>query len=113
MNQNGSQIFVQGHPEYDRMTLNNEYHRDLNKGLNPALPVHYYEHDDPFSRSAASVEKYGEHAVYELAELLRISGYSVYVGGRRGVVSWNPLFYACSHRLRLSAENVCTCHILA
>ena len=49
MNQNGSQIFVQGHPEYDRMTLNNEYHRDLNKGLNPALPVHYYEHDDPFS----------------------------------------------------------------
>lgn len=49
MNQDGSQIFVQGHPEYDRMTLNNEYHRDLNKGLNPALPVHYYEHDDPFS----------------------------------------------------------------
>lgn len=49
MNQNGSQIFVQGHPEYDRMTLNNEYHRDLSKGLNPALPVHYYEHDDPFS----------------------------------------------------------------
>ena len=49
MNQDGSQIFVQGHPEYDRMTLSNEYHRDLNKGLNPALPVHYYEHDDPFS----------------------------------------------------------------
>ena len=49
MNRDGSQIFVQGHPEYDRMTLNNEYHRDLNKGLNPALPVHYYEHDDPFS----------------------------------------------------------------
>ncbi len=49
MNQDGSQIFVQGHPEYDRMTLNNEYHRDLNKGLNPALPLHYYEHDDPFS----------------------------------------------------------------
>ena len=45
----GRQIFVMGHPEYDRMTLNNEYHRDLNKGLNPALPVHYYEHDDPFS----------------------------------------------------------------
>lgn len=49
MNQDGSQIFVQGHPEYDRMTLNNEYHRDLSKGLNPALPVHYYDHDDPFS----------------------------------------------------------------
>ena len=49
MSRDGKQIFVQGHPEYDRMTLNNEYHRDLNKGLNPALPVHYYEHDDPFS----------------------------------------------------------------
>ena len=82
MNQDGSQIFVQGHPEYDRMTLNNEYHRDLNKGLNPALPLHYYEHDDPFS---VPVEKYGEHAVYELAELLRLPGYSVYVGGGCGI----------------------------
>lgn len=49
MNHDGSQIFVQGHPEYDRMTLNNEYHRDLNKGLSPELPVNYYEHNDPFS----------------------------------------------------------------
>ncbi len=49
MNQDGSQIFVQGHPEYDRMTLNNEYHRDLKKGLNPALPVNYYVDNDPFS----------------------------------------------------------------
>ena len=49
MNRDGSQIFVQGHPEYDRMTLNNEYHRDLNKGLNPAVPVNYYIDNDPFS----------------------------------------------------------------
>ena len=49
MNRDGSQIFVQGHPEYDRMTLNAEYHRDLNRGLDPALPKNYYEHDDPFS----------------------------------------------------------------
>ncbi len=49
MNGDGSQIFVQGHPEYDRMTLNNEYHRDLNKGLNPAVPVNYYVDNDPFS----------------------------------------------------------------
>lgn len=27
MSRDGSQVFVQGHPEYDRMTLNNEYHR--------------------------------------------------------------------------------------
>ena len=45
----GRKIFVMGHPEYDRMTLNNEYHRDLNKGLNPSLPVNYYVDNDPFS----------------------------------------------------------------
>ena len=49
MSRDGRQIFMQGHPEYDRMTLNNEYHRDLRKGLNPELPVNYYENNDPFS----------------------------------------------------------------
>ena len=49
MNRDGRQIFVQGHPEYDRMTLNNEYHRDLSKGLDPEIPVNYYENNDPFS----------------------------------------------------------------
>lgn len=49
MNRDGSQIFVQGHPEYDRMTLNNEYHRDLQKGLNPEVPCNYYEDNDPFN----------------------------------------------------------------
>ena len=84
MNQNGSQIFVQGHPEYDRMTLNNEYHRDLNKGLNPALRFTTTSMMTR-SRSPLYVEKYGEHAVYELAELLRISGDSAYAGGRHRV----------------------------
>ena len=45
----GRQVFIQGHPEYDRMTLNNEYHRDVNKGLDPELPCNYYEDNDPFS----------------------------------------------------------------
>lgn len=49
LSRDGKQVFLQGHPEYDRMTLNNEYHRDLNKGLNPKVPYHYYEHNDPFS----------------------------------------------------------------
>lgn len=49
INEDGSQVFLQGHPEYDRMTLNNEYHRDLSRGLHPAIPAHYYDHDDPFS----------------------------------------------------------------
>lgn len=49
LNRAGNQIFVQGHPEYDRMTLNNEYHRDLEKGLNPEVPCNYYEDNDPFN----------------------------------------------------------------
>lgn len=49
MSRDGRQVFVQGHPEYDRMTLNNEYHRDLSRGLNPELPWNYYENNDPFS----------------------------------------------------------------
>ena len=43
----GRQIFVFGHPEYDRMTLDFEYNRDKKKGLNPDIPEHYYEDDDP------------------------------------------------------------------
>ena len=47
MSRDGKRIFVQGHPEYDRMTLDGEYHRDLTKGLNPQIPCNYYENDDP------------------------------------------------------------------
>lgn len=47
MSEDGKQVFIQGHPEYDRMTLNGEYHRDLDKGLNPEIPCNYYEDDDP------------------------------------------------------------------
>ena len=47
MSRDGRQIFVQGHPEYDRMTLDGEYHRDLGKGINPQIPCNYYENDDP------------------------------------------------------------------
>ena len=47
MSRDGKQIFIQGHPEYDRMTLNNEYRRDLGKGIIPAIPRNYYPDDDP------------------------------------------------------------------
>ncbi|MGI6117499.1 MAG: homoserine O-succinyltransferase [Bilifractor sp.] len=43
----GSRIFVQGHPEYDRLTLDSEYRRDQGKGLDTSLPVRYYPDDDP------------------------------------------------------------------
>ena len=54
MKRDGSQIFVQGHPEYDRMTLNSEYHRDLKKGLSPEVPCNYYEDNDLFGRPIRS-----------------------------------------------------------
>ena len=38
----GRQIFVMGHPEYDRMTLDTEYKRDLAKGLPIQPPANYY-----------------------------------------------------------------------
>lgn len=42
----GKQIFVMGHPEYDRVTLHNEYMRDKNKGLPIRIPKNYYPDDD-------------------------------------------------------------------
>lgn len=42
-----SQVFMTGHLEYDRDTLDVEYRRDAGKGLAPAVPAHYYPHDDP------------------------------------------------------------------
>lgn len=47
MAQDGRQIFVMGHPEYDRVTLDGEYKRDLSKGLLIEVPKNYYEGDDP------------------------------------------------------------------
>ena len=43
----GKKIFVNGHPEYDRYTLDKEYHRDLDKGLPIHIPRNYYPNDDP------------------------------------------------------------------
>ncbi len=80
MSRDGKQIFVQGHPEYDRMTLNNEYHRDLNKGLNPSLPVNYYVDNDPFSVPELTWRNTFQYIVYKLAELLCISDDTVSAG---------------------------------
>lgn len=43
----GRRIFVMGHPEYDRVTLDGEYKRDLGKGLDIEIPKNYYENDNP------------------------------------------------------------------
>ena len=40
-------VYLMGHPEYDRMSLDAEYRRDIEKGINIDVPEHYYEQDDP------------------------------------------------------------------
>ena len=59
MNQDGSQIFVMGHPEYDRMTLDSEYKRDKAKGLPITLPCNYYPDDDPSQRPMLQWRSHG------------------------------------------------------
>ncbi len=44
---NGKRIFVTGHLEYDRVTLDGEYKRDKSKGLEIAMPYNYYPNSDP------------------------------------------------------------------
>ena len=41
------QFFVMGHPEYDPDTLAKEYWRDVDKGLDIAVPANYFPGDDP------------------------------------------------------------------
>lgn len=50
MSKDGRQIFVAGHPEYDRVTLDSEYKRDVAKGLEIDIPKNYYPDDNPEKR---------------------------------------------------------------
>lgn len=45
--QGGKHFFLFGHPEYDRMTLDKEYKRDIAKGIPIEIPKNYYPNDDP------------------------------------------------------------------
>ena len=47
MAQGGRRIFVMGHPEYDRITLDGEYKRDMSKGLPIDIPENYYRDNNP------------------------------------------------------------------
>lgn len=42
----GKQVFLTGHSEYDRDTLEKEYKRDKALGINPKVPKNYYPGDD-------------------------------------------------------------------
>ncbi|WP_440905335.1 homoserine O-succinyltransferase MetA [Catenovulum sp. SX2] len=40
-------VFITGHAEYNATTLADEYWRDVNNGLDPAVPEHYFPDDNP------------------------------------------------------------------
>jgi len=45
--ENGKQIFITGHPEYDPHTLKSEYDRDVAAGKPIEIPKNYFPDDDP------------------------------------------------------------------
>jgi homoserine O-succinyltransferase len=45
--EDGRQVFIFGHPEYEADTLSEEYFRDCAKGLDIEVPKHYFPHDNP------------------------------------------------------------------
>ena len=47
MARGGREFFITGHAEYSPLTLDNEYRRDLAKGLPIDVPRHYYRADNP------------------------------------------------------------------
>lgn len=55
----GRRIYVTGHSEYDADTLAMEYKRDVDKGINPDIPKHYFPNDNP---SKSPVVRWRSHA---------------------------------------------------
>jgi homoserine O-succinyltransferase len=55
----GREIYVTGHLEYDPLTLDREYRRDLSRGISITIPKNYYPKDDP---SLAPVVRWRAHA---------------------------------------------------
>ena len=59
MARGGREFYITGHSEYSPNTLDYEYHRDLEKGKNPSVPVNYYPDNDP---SKAPIVRWKAHA---------------------------------------------------
>jgi len=55
----GREIYVTGHLEYDALTIDREYRRDISKGIKIDIPVNYYPGNDP---SKTPVVRWRAHA---------------------------------------------------
>ena len=60
----GKQIYVMGHPEYDRFTLHNEYVRDKSKNLPIEMPVNYYPNNDDTQKPLLQWRSHGNLMYY-------------------------------------------------
>jgi len=56
---NNKDLFIIGHLEYDRETLDKEYKRDLELGLNTEIPRNYYPLDNPSATPLFTWKSYG------------------------------------------------------
>ncbi len=57
---NSRDVFVMGHSEYDKYTLDKEYKRDINKGDKISIPQNYYINDDPSEEPTVKWKKHSE-----------------------------------------------------
>jgi homoserine O-succinyltransferase len=59
LSKNSRNLFVMGHPEYQKTTLKDEYARDLSQGLSPEVPQNYFRNDDPSQQPIARWHSHG------------------------------------------------------
>lgn len=57
--ENKQQVYLTGHPEYDATTLAEEYQRDLQADLAPAIPENYFPKNDPARSPLSSWRSHG------------------------------------------------------
>lgn len=55
----GRQFFIMGHAEYDALTLDAEYRRDINSGVKIDVPKNYYPDNDPSKEPIVSWRSHG------------------------------------------------------
>ena len=68
------QIFVMGHSEYDNDTLDKEYRRDVDKGLEIDVPKNYYKDDSPKKKP---VNRWKSHATLLFSNWLNYCVYQI------------------------------------
>lgn len=74
LSQDNRNLFVTGHPEYQKGTLRDEFIRDSQEGLNPKVPCNYFRDDDPeqdiiarwYSHGSLLVSNWLNYYVYQL-----------------------------------------------